>query len=916
MNHLRKGKAKYIFTGLLTSLFVFIFLYVFATYNHHYTNYKFIFTDTIIPRQLNVKESLKNSKSETPSIIDSLTIIKSSNHLTDSIAIKVDTLTFKTSKDTLSAPIEYNANDSIVFDVPKKMIFMYGRKSMVKYLDNSLMAPFIQFNQTNGIVTAQMNKDSVGNIKAYPTFTQADFKSISDSITFNMKNGKGLTIGTYTQQGELFVYGERIKKTDPDIFYAKKGRFTTCNLDTPHFAFVSDKVKFINKKMAFTGPVHPEFEGVPLPVALPFGIYPLKIGIHSGFLSPNFSANDQLGIAMEGLGYYQVFNDNWDIITRGTLYSYGGWTLNVSPRYYKKYRYQGNFSLDMQRFKNGFKTDPDYSTSQTYNVRWSHNADSKARPGVNFNANVNFGSSKFNAQVPNSPTRNFTNQMYSSITYSKIWKDKPYNISISANHNQNTQQRLLNINFPDISFNVNTQYPFRRKEVLGNYKWYENIGVAFNTNDRGLSYFYDTTSNVSKQLTDNLKWGASHSIPITLSLPSLGPVQIAPSVSYQEKWYQEKFIKVWNPDERKVDTIIKNGLYTARDMSFGVGMSTRIFGLFSFKKENKVQAIRHEIRPSVSASYKPNMNARSYYQTQIDTAGNTYKNSYYERSIFGSFSDVRFGGLNFDLDNVIQMKVKKSSDTAESSMKKVSLIDGLNLSGNYNFLLDSFKMSNLSLSARSNLFDKINITGNAQFDPYLRNEQGRRVDKLIWTKKPASLGMLTSGGISLQSRFDGGDNKSKKRTTSNNTMSQRHLANDLSADQNQQELMNIQNNPSQYVDFSVPWNINLSYSLRFSRTVSGIDPNNIITKTNQDINWSGHLTLTPKWNIGLSGSYNVTEKQVGVLSVDLSRDLHCWQMNVVMSPIGKYRYFTINISPKSSLLRDIKVNRTRYFYDL
>jgi lipopolysaccharide assembly outer membrane protein LptD (OstA) len=84
-----------------------------------------------------------------------------------------------------------------------------------------------------------------------------------------------------------------------------KGRFTTCNLDTPHFAFVSNKIKFIQNKMAFTGPVHPEFEGVPIPVILPFGIYPLTQGRHSGFMAPTFAANDQMGLSLENLGYYK-----------------------------------------------------------------------------------------------------------------------------------------------------------------------------------------------------------------------------------------------------------------------------------------------------------------------------------------------------------------------------------------------------------------------------------------------------------------------------------------------------------------------------------------------------------------------------------------------------------------------------------
>ena len=880
MNNISKGKAKYLFFGLLTIGFAVVNASAF-----HLTFHKEFF--------------FKNSYQDTVPVNKRLS---------------VDSLVFKSSKEALSAPVFFAASDSMVIDVPEKKLYLYGTGANVNYQDNLLTAPVIQYDQQQNLVSAFLKKDSLGKVIAYPSFKQADFKSISDSIRFNMQTGKGITKGTYTQQGEMFVYGEKIKKVTKDEFYARNSRFTTCNLDTPHFAFVSSKIKFINNKVAFTGPVHPEIEGVPLPNILPFGIYPLKTGMHSGLLAPSFSANDQLGLAMEGLGYYKILSQNWDVVLRGTLYSYGGWTFNVSPRYNKKYRYQGNFALDMQRFKNGFKGDPDYYTSQTFNVRWTHSADSKARPGVSFSANVNAGSSKFNAQVPNNPTRNFANQLNSSITYAKVWKDKPFNLSVSANHNQNTQQKLININLPDVAFNVNTLYPFRKKEVVGSSKWYENIGIALNTNAKSLSYFYDTASQITKQFADNFKWGANHSVPISLSLPSLGPLQVSPSISYQERWYQEKFIRSWNDTANKIDTTIKRGMYTARDMSFGIGMSTRIFGSFGFKQKSRIQAIRHEIRPSISASYKPNMNASSYYQTKVDTSGRLSKFSYYERSIFGSFSDARFGGLNFGLDNVLQMKVRKGKDTAVA-LKKVSLIDGLGVNGSYNFLADSFRLSNLSVAARSSLFDKINITANASFDPYLYNDQGRRLDKLIWTKQPVSLGKLTGGGISLQSRFKGGkDNQSQSNVSSTNKRS--GLMDNRLNSEDQNEYDYVRQHQNEFVDFSIPWDIDLSYSLRFSRSPIPDASGHTKTTTNSDVNWNGHVSLAPKWQIGMSGSYNLSLKEMGVFSMNISRDLHCWQMTISLSPVGRYRFFTINISPKSGLLQDLKINRTRYFYDL
>ncbi|MES2850090.1 MAG: putative LPS assembly protein LptD, partial [Bacteroidota bacterium] len=661
----------------------------------------------------------------------------------DTPVITIDTITAKYSKDSLNAPIFYHADDSMVMDVPAKKITLYGKKTNAKYEETELVAPGITYDQKNNMITAVHLKDSTGRVIASPAFKQADLLTVSDSIAFNPKTGKGLSKGTYTKQDEMYVYGERIKKIDSSSFFAFKARITTCNLDTPHFAFVSKKIKFINKKFAVTGPVHPEFEGVPLPIILPFGIYPMFQGRHSGLMTPTFTANDQYGIALENLGYYKVISDNWDVVTRGTFYSYGGWTLSVSPRYYRRYRYTGNFNLDIQHLKIGFDNkDPDYAVNKSFKIRWTHSMDSKARPGVTFSANVDAGSTSFDANTPNNPNRNFNNILTSSINYAKVWKDKPFNVSLQANHNQNSITKQVSITLPSMNFNMNTIYPLRRKEAAGTLNWYENIGVALNTVFLNQTNFYDGTDNpindkrpVFTQITKNMTWGARHSVPITLALPSLGVVQVSPGVSYTETWYQRKVAYQWNEGEKKLDTAIKKGFYTAREMSYSLSASTRIFGMYGFSKESKVKAIRHEIRPSFGISYKPDMNGQYYRTVQTDSLLNFKTYNAYEGNINSPYGAGSFGGISFSLDNNVQMKVRNKKDTTEASDKKISLLDGLSINGSYNFLADSFQLSNLSLTARTNLFDKINITFGGTLDPYQYDTTGRRIKNLVWKDK-------------------------------------------------------------------------------------------------------------------------------------------------------------------------------------
>ncbi len=914
MSDLRKGKAKYKLGYALACLLSVVTLYAgnfsFANSNFHIS---LTAQDTVPRNKLIRNDSVRNAYEQRLAV----EIAKNkANPSKDSIVPKTDTFTMKMSKDSLDAPISYHADDSMILDVPGKRIILYGKQTKVNYVDNELIAPNIEYDQQTNLVKAHLVRDSTGKVISFVNFTQGGFKSVNDSIWFNLSTGKGRTKSTYFQQDEMYVQtaiSKKVKENNEDVIFARNARFTTCNLDTPHFAFVAGKVKFRNKIMAITGPVHPEFEGVPLPIALPFGIYPLSRGRHSGILAPTFSANEQLGLSLEGLGYYKVLNDNWDATVRGTIYSYGGWTASISPNYYKRYHYRGSLSYDLQRFKYNFKGDPDYSSSRTMNIRWSHSSDTKARPGVTFNANVNAGSSKFNALVPNSPMRNFTNQLNSSITYSKIWKDKPFSLTVSANHNQNTSQKLINLNFPDIAFNVNTQYPFRKKEAIGDLKWYENIGIALNSNVKSLSSFYDTLGNIGKQLIDKLQWGAMHSVPISLSLPELGHVQIAPSISFQERWYQQKFIRSWNSSQKKVDTAINKGFYAAREMSFGIGMSTRIFGMFTFGKKSRIQAIRHEIRPSMSISYKPDMNGKSWYRTQIDTFKTIAPFSVYDGSIFGGFSQGKFGGISFGIDNNLQMKTLSKKDTGEAAIKKKTLIDGFSINSSYNMMADSFRLSSFNISARTNLFDKISITANAVVDPYQTNSRGDRINKLIWAKKPLSLGTLMGGNISLQSQFRGGDKKEK--LPSEQVQQQMNPMTGMPLDEYQQEAALIQNNPGQYANFNIPWSINLSYSLQYSR-VRKYDYSGYTSEISQNVNWGGTLNLTPKWQLGMNGFYNITEKDLGTISMNISREMHCWQMNINVSPVGRYRFFNISISPKSGLLRDLKINRTRYFYDL
>ncbi len=848
-------------------------------------------------------------------ITDTAAGLSDTARITDTIPPRqqVDTFSLKLSKDTLDAPINYEAEDSAVLLVKEKKFLLYGNTKTV-YKDITLTAPKVEMDQKTSIATAYNSRDSLGNVMTRAKFTQGTEQSFeSDTIAFNFKTQRGLTKNTYTKQQDMWVQANLIKKVNANTTFARHVIMTTCDFDEPHFGFVSSKGKFINNKIAVTGPIHPEFEGVPIPIYLPFGIFPLNPGRHSGILAPTFEVNEQFGIGLVNGGYYHVLNDYLDVTFRADLYSYGGWRANLTPTYRKRYRYQGSFNLSMQNTKIAFKGDPDFQQTRTFNVSWNHSMDSRAKPGTNFQASVNAGSTKYNQFIPNNPRRNVNNNQASSISYSKTWSgNTPLNLSLNANQNQNSNTRLMNITLPDAGFTVATFYPFQRKEMAGTPKWYEKIGIGYNGTARNQISFYDTARNTLSSLLDTLEWGAQHRIPISLSLPPLGKFIVSPSISYEETWLTHRIRRRWNSVSKTVDTVsTEKGFYTDRQMSFGIGVNTNIYGTLNFKKSRLI-AIRHVMRPTFSLNYRPNLSRNKYDLIQVDNMGRTTAFSQFDNNqIFRGYGYGKFGGMSFGIDNNLEMKWRSKKDTGEAAIKKIRLIDGFGFTSGYNFLQDSLKLSPFNLYLRSTLFEKVSLTAQAVLDPYRVDSTGRTINRFYWSGDRFKLGRITSGSISMSTQFQSKPRDPKQAPNPNAHLNRNITDPALLADE--QRLQDyMQRNPAEFVDFNIPWSVNLSFSLNFSKRFD-TDKKDFVSNVSSNISFNNSFSLTPKWNFSTNGYYDFNTKQLTQFTMSVSRDMHCWQMSINVTPIGDYRYFNITISPKSSILQDLRVNRTRTF---
>jgi hypothetical protein len=252
------------------------------------------------------------------------------------------------------------------------------------------------------------------------------------------------------------------------------------------------------------------------------------------------------------------------------------------------------------------------------------------------------------------------------------------------------------------------------------------------------------------------------------------------------------------------------------------------------------------------------------------------------------------------------MKVRSKTDSGENADKKIRLIDGFSINGSYNFFADSFKLSQFNMSLRSTLFDKINITAQATFDPYEVDAQGFRINKL----RGFGLGRIVNGGVAVSTSFQSKAKEEPKATTPEDESGLLPMT----MEEQQAQLAYVRQNPAEFADFNIPWSLNLSYSLNFNKQFKP-DYSGFETKVYSNMSWNGDFNLTPRWKLGMNGYYDFTTSSIQTLTMYLSREMHCWQLSINVTPVGLYRSFNITINPKSGILRDLRINRTRYFYN-
>ena len=830
-------------------------------------------------------------------------------------SLVTDSLSKSVSKDALDAKVDYKANDSTIFDLVNKKVFLYG-EAEINYSDINLQAAYIEIDFEKNEVYATGMPDSTGKEAGVPVFKQADQTFKSRIMRYNYKSKKGFINRVITEDGSGYLHGETVKKMDDDVVNIAGGSYTTCNLEEhPHFEFRFNKSKVVPKKRIVTGPAFLVVEDVPTPLLIPFGWFPNKQGQRSGIILPSYGESANRGFNFEGGGYYLYINDYLDLKVVGDIYTLGSWAVKPSVRYKKRYKYSGSANFIYAINVTGVKEAPDYTSKRDFSIRWNHKQDPKARPRSTFSADVNIVSSTLNRYNPSTTQDFLSNTFRSSIAYQTNFANK-YFLTVNAAHDQNTITKIVNVTLPELTFSINRFNPFSSKKRVGPNKWYHNITMSYNLNARNTVTALDSVILTTEAL-DLMKNGIKHSFPISSPVKLLKYFNWTNSISLNDRMYFESYRKSWSNDTlfTAIDTTIGyivtdtvNGFNNLFDYSFSSSLSTKVYGMVQFGKNFPVNAIRHVLTPTVSFSYRPDFGTEfwNYFDSYIDTNGVAVPYSKYEGAIFGAPVSGRSGLISFGFANNLEMKIRSKKDTI-TGMKKMGLIDNFSISFSYDIAKDSLNWSPLSLSGRTRLFKNFDISYRSELDPYIVDSAGNRnLNKTEWSVNHRLFRLKnTNWAVSLNWRINSNELGKKEEKKIESTK-----------DGTEAEIEEINMNPDDYIDWSIPWDVTLSYSFAYNAVRKY--PNYILERTTtiiQTLGVSGNVSITPKWKIGFTTGWDFEDKDLSYTSISVYRDLHCWEMRFNWIPAGYQKSWNFTINAKASLLQDLKLNKKKDFRD-
>jgi hypothetical protein len=826
------------------------------------------------------------------------------NQATDSI---------KNSNPVFETPIFYNSIDSMAVSLEEgdQVVYLYGAAN-IKYGTIELTADYISVNLGTKEIFATGLKDSTGNFTSKPHFKEGTEEFDCTSLRYNFQTSKGFVENVVSTQQDGKVHSAKAKMVSKDVFCMVDGKYSTCDAEHPHFYLNITKGKIINKKAIIAGLSYIVVEDFPIYFPfLPYGYIPtFNKTYSSGIILPKYEGTGgPKGFGLKDGGFYWAASDYFDAKLTGEIYSMGSWGLNIDTRYILKYKFSGNFTFSYRNLITGEKG-INLKSEPSFSVRWSHTQDSKSNPSSTFSANVDYLSSGFNTNHEyDNAARYLQNSTSSRVSFRKNFLNSPFSFTADMNITQRTQDSTIALTLPNMTLNMRSIQPLKRKKRVGAKRFYEDFTIAY-------------TANISNSITakekellstpfSSWKKKVDHNIPITFpSFKLFNYINFTPGINARGSWYFDYLEKNWvegytvRDNETGMEKWVsgqvvderKEGFKMNYEYSVSLGSSTTLYGTYQMKNpKSYINAVRHKMDFNLSFNYHPNFRDTKYgfnKWVQIDSLGNMQL-----YNIFSSSSSEESGSIGFGMNNNIEMKVLNRNDsTSTKKFKKIPIFDNIGFSGNYNLAADSMRLSPISLNLRTKIAGTVlNIGGT--LNPYALDSKGKITKEYQWTNATglAKLGRITSLGTSLGYNFSS-DKMGKKGKGKEKEK----------GDKSEQENKTSKATENGiYNQLKIRWGTNLNYSINYSN--NSAKPALV---QRLGLGFNGSIDFTEKWTSSFTSGFDFETMKITNTQMTITRNLHCWTMSLAFSPFGSRQYYTFTLNANASMLKDLKINKT------
>ncbi len=807
-----------------------------------------------------------------------------------------DTLVIE--KSDLDAPIFYNARDSIYTDLKNKQVHLYG-DAKVDNGEIKMSAGYILIDLDKNEVLAKYSYDRDSNKVEFPLFSDGSDDIKASSIRYNFNTEKGFIEEVAIVQDEMHLYMEIAKRHANEEIHFKKGRFTTCDLEEPHYHFQLSKAVLIPNKRIVSGPMNLWIGGVPTPLGLPFAVIPQSEEKSKGLIFPQFVPISQFGFGIQDLGYYIPINDNLQTTFYGTLYSRGSWGLKNVTDYSKRYGYRGSVNAGFQQFKSGF---PQNTNDNKFSLGWVHTKDAKSSPFWGFSANVNYISDN-NSQNNLDPInpQYFNNTFNSDINLSRRFPNIPIlSAGMKLGLRQNSISNNVSLTSPILNVNVTRFYPLK-KLVNGTKGWRQllaRFGVTYNFEGKNQALFSDSLipNRDFQGINDNFMNGMSQTLAMqTTASLFKNTWKLTPSLNYGNKINFQQINRIYYQPSDSL--IVQNlpTLGTADDLSLNVQLTTVVYSYYRFIGKKK-PLVRHVLTPSFSYRYIPNLNANKTIYDGFGANRDTIIYSPFERSLYSVGNTRSQKLITFGFNNTLELKRKSDKDTVDG-FKRTRLIDAFSITGNYDFLKDTNNLSNISLNLRISPIKWLNFVSTSSFSPYGWNEATGATTRFFALDSNGRIGRFLNTNLTTTITFTSKESREKIKETQNK------IEENWTADYTYFAL-----HPEHAINFDIPWKFTLShvYNVRVNQNINKFSTDRL--NQLQTLMVTGDVSFTKRWKLATTTNLDLESAKITNSRFTLTRDMHCWALAFHYTPIGNNKSFLFSIRSTSMLFTDAKID--------